>query len=225
MMAEQEPSWQTEYGTEMNPLNQTGILLLSSTLRVVYLNPEARGLLQEFTLCSGPAADVPPAIRSFCQELIQRLPASPGPTDWEGLRFSRVTGSPARSILIRAFGVPALLGGQGQLLLLLTATRSSEGPDATLTSEPVSPHQMHLTPREASIARHLLEGLTNKEIANTLSISEHTVKDHLKRLMRKYQVTTRTALVSRLLRPRSAVAHRAAEPAATRDSEIHALAG
>jgi DNA-binding NarL/FixJ family response regulator len=49
------------------------------------------------------------------------------------------------------------------------------------------------------VLRQLLKGLTNKEIANNLGISEQTVKDHLKRLMHKMKVTTRTALLSQLV--------------------------
>lgn len=220
-MAEQEPSWQTAYGTEINPLNQTGILLLSSTLQVVYLNPEARGLLQEFTLRSGLAADVPPAIRSFCQELIQRLPASPGPTDWEGLRLSRVTGSPAHPILVRGFGVPAPLSGNGQLLLLIELVQPTDGVHG---SQPSATKPLNLTPRETSVIRCLLEGLTNKEIANKLGLSEHTVKDHLKRLMKKTHVTTRTGLVVRMLNSRNWVTERTHVAAVPVDSEIVYLA-
>ncbi len=218
-MAAQEPCWRNADCTEMNPLNHSGILILSSSLQVMYLNPDVRALLRDFMLRSTPAADLPPAIQSFCQELIQMLPLSPRPTDWEGLRLARVIGSPVRPILIRAFGVPGPLNGDGQLLLVI------EPIDQMLTSQTGSRTPVRLTPREASVARYLLEGLTNKEIANTLRLSEHTVKDHLKRLMRKYQVTTRTALASQLLRPRNAVAHHTRGPAATRDSEIHALAG
>ena len=219
MMDTQVPSWQDAYRTEMNPLNQVGILLLSSTVQVVYPNPEAHALLQEFTTCSGPAADFPPSIRSFCQELIQMLPATPESTDWGGIRLSRVTDSPTRPILVRAFGVSAVLNNSdGQFLLLI------EPIDQTLTSQAVSKTQVRLTPREGSVARYLLEGLTNKEIANKLRLSEHPVKDHLKRLMRKYQVTTRTALASRLFSGQNAGIQLTVGPPATMDSEIHALA-
>ena len=69
-----------------------------------------------------------------------------------------------------------------------------------------------------------LEGLTNKEIANKLSISEHTVKDHLKRLMKKTRVTTRTAVVSRLLSDHRLLAQLANAPVPSADQDIHDLA-
>ena len=221
-MATQEPSlWNADQG-ELSRTSQAGLVLLSSTLQVVYLNPEARVLLQEFALRPMPSTDLPAAIRSFCQEVMQKLPTSPESTAWEGLRHSRLTSSRSRPILLRAFGVPAPShDGDGQLLLLIEPAQT--------TSHALAPHSptttpIYLTPREQSVTRYLLEGLTNKEIANKLSISEHTVKDHLKRLMKKTRVTTRTAVVSRLLSDRRLLAQLANATVPSADQDIHDLA-
>lgn len=48
-----------------------------------------------------------------------------------------------------------------------------------------------LSGREQAIARSLLEGLSDKAIAERLSISHHTVHVHLVRLFRKLGVHTR----------------------------------
>src|SRR5277367_1641176 len=42
-----------------------------------------------------------------------------------------------------------------------------------------------LTPREIEVLQQLAKGLANKEIADALDISEHTVKDHLKNILAK----------------------------------------
>jgi len=52
-----------------------------------------------------------------------------------------------------------------------------------------------LTPREQQVAQLLAGGLTNKEIAQRLGITEHTVKFHLNGLLRKLGVSTRTEAV------------------------------
>jgi len=52
-----------------------------------------------------------------------------------------------------------------------------------------------LTPREQQVAQHLAGGLTNKEIAQRLGITEHTVKFHLNGILRKLGVSTRTEAV------------------------------
>jgi DNA-binding NarL/FixJ family response regulator len=59
--------------------------------------------------------------------------------------------------------------------------------------------QFHLSPRQEETLTYLFQGLTSKEIAGFLNLSPHTVKIHIRALMTKLQVTTRTALVGRVL--------------------------
>ena len=49
-----------------------------------------------------------------------------------------------------------------------------------------------LTPREKDVLQKMSEGLSNKEIGFSLSISENTVKVHVASVLRKLQVRTRT---------------------------------
>lgn len=53
-----------------------------------------------------------------------------------------------------------------------------------------------LTPRELQVLHELAKGLANKEIADALKISEHTVKDHLKNILGKLRVADRTEAVT-----------------------------
>jgi regulatory LuxR family protein len=46
-------------------------------------------------------------------------------------------------------------------------------------------------------------GFTNKEIANRFNLSEHTVKEHLKRMMQRTQTTSRMGLLSCMIFPAS----------------------
>lgn len=57
-----------------------------------------------------------------------------------------------------------------------------------------------LTPRELQVAQLLTGGLTNKEIAQRLGITEHTVKFHLNGVLRKLGVSTRTEAVAQAAR-------------------------
>jgi len=54
----------------------------------------------------------------------------------------------------------------------------------------------HITSREQEIIECIFQGLSNKEIAKTLSLSEHTVKAHLSTIFKKFNVTSRSKLVS-----------------------------
>lgn len=51
---------------------------------------------------------------------------------------------------------------------------------------------LELTNREMEILQHIVEGLSNKEIASALFISEKTVKNHITSLLRKLEVDDRT---------------------------------
>ncbi len=53
-----------------------------------------------------------------------------------------------------------------------------------------------LSPREVQVLNELAKGLSNKAIADTLNISEHTVKDHLKSILAKLRVADRTEAVT-----------------------------
>jgi DNA-binding NarL/FixJ family response regulator len=53
-----------------------------------------------------------------------------------------------------------------------------------------------LTPRELQVLQEMSKGLANKEIADVLKITEHTVKDHLKNILGKLRVADRTEAVT-----------------------------
>ena len=57
----------------------------------------------------------------------------------------------------------------------------------------------NLSRREAQVALCCVEGLTNSEIGGRLSVSEQTVKFHLRHVFIKFGVRRRAELISRLL--------------------------
>jgi DNA-binding NarL/FixJ family response regulator len=57
-----------------------------------------------------------------------------------------------------------------------------------------------LTAREREVVQLLAEGLSNKQIARRLHISEHTAKFHIGRILEKLDSDTRTEAVVRALR-------------------------
>ena len=58
---------------------------------------------------------------------------------------------------------------------------------------------MALTGRQQQVVQHLLEGLSNKEIAHRLGITESTVKVHVRSIMSRAGVMSRTQLVLNVL--------------------------
>ncbi|MBD2255886.1 LuxR C-terminal-related transcriptional regulator [Nostoc parmelioides] len=59
--------------------------------------------------------------------------------------------------------------------------------------------RQRLTPRELQIAQLVASGLTNAEIGHQLWITENSVKQALKRMFRKLEVSSRAEMVAQLL--------------------------
>jgi two-component system, NarL family, response regulator YdfI len=71
--------------------------------------------------------------------------------------------------------------------------------DASLIPESESSGELleELTSRETEVLQLLAEGFANREIANRLEISEHTIKFHIRSILGKLGASTRTEAVTR----------------------------
>lgn len=108
----------------------------------------------------------------------------------------------ARAVALGAAGY-LLKGSEGKGII--AAIRKVAGGENTWTREELrrvtgalatprmaSEVEVPLTQRESEVLRQLALGLTNKEIAQALSISYETVKEHVQHILRKIGVTDRT---------------------------------
>ncbi len=57
----------------------------------------------------------------------------------------------------------------------------------------------NVTGREKEIIDFVCRGYTNREIASSLSLSEHTIKAHLNRIFRKFNASSRSKLITMVL--------------------------
>ena len=76
-----------------------------------------------------------------------------------------------------------------QMLYLLEALTANRDDPRDRDSAPV-----RLTPREESVVRLVVQGMVNREIADTLHLSEHTIKNYLFRIFDKLGVSNRVEL-------------------------------
>lgn len=53
-----------------------------------------------------------------------------------------------------------------------------------------------ITEKEKEVIEYICQGYRNKEIASRLTMSEHTVKAHLNRIFRKFNVSSRSQLIA-----------------------------
>ena len=80
----------------------------------------------------------------------------------------------------------SVISGHMAEKIIENLTRSANPPTEIPNKKPDK-----LTRREKEILTHVMKGLTNREIAGTLLISENTVKNHLRNIMEKLQMSNR----------------------------------
>jgi len=87
-------------------------------------------------------------------------------------------------------------GAARERLLALGATPQAERAQRLLDGGPLP----ELTPREREVLCLLAEGLTNRQIAERLVVSEHTVHRHVANILRKLDVPSRAAAAAHAAR-------------------------
>jgi DNA-binding NarL/FixJ family response regulator len=83
----------------------------------------------------------------------------------------------------------------GEALLAPAVTRRLIAEFARLRPRPAPQALSELTPRETDVLRLVAEGLSNREIADRLVVSDETVKTHVSRVLSKLGLRDRTQAV------------------------------
>lgn len=109
--------------------------------------------------------------------------------------FVRKDADPAELLRLvgRAAAGQTALNGE----MALRVAESLRRPDS-----PTSPQVGDLSPRQREVARLVADGLTNREIANAMCLSEGTVKNHVTRILDHANVPDRTKLAVLVARGR-----------------------
>ena len=174
-----------------------GILMVSSSMQLLYSDRRIWELFGKIKPQEGKAQHgvLPPAVEGLCSEIIKLLQVRTEAKDWEHFRVKRVVGDPVQPILLSGVGIPEQHGGKSRVLITIEALGRRQEAMIEQAKE-----LFRLTTREVSVVQHLLKGWTNKEIASALTVTEQTIKEHIKHIMAKTQTTTRTGILVHVLR-------------------------
>ena len=169
-----------------------GILLLTESLGVRFIDGRARKLCHE--ICSEKGRNhanfLPVSVMKMCGEVRDLLRLRNHSKDWEEFSVKRVVKGTHGQIFVCGIGLPNLIGMKAGILLTLDYIGSRARPRLQKAME-----QFKFTPREVMVVQNLLRGGNSQQIADMLTISVQTVKEHFKHIMEKTHASTRTGIL------------------------------
>lgn len=166
-----------------------GMIVIGLDGEVESITPDAEPLLEEFAI---PGVDLSPTTPVLAAA--RRAKGHRG----TGRISLRARGSSGQWFRIHA----SPLGDDGRVAVIIEAARPSD-------LVPILLESYGLTPREAEVVPLLARGLSTKEMAAELTLSRHTVSDHMKLIFTKCGVTSRGELVAKLFTEHISVGHEA----------------
>lgn len=151
-------------------------------------------------------------LKRFAVDIILLDLRMPGFSGIQTLERTRALAPKARSIILSSFECDEEIyaavktGAQGYLhkeapaediLRAIRSVRAGRQSFPRRIAERLSGDRMTagLSPREREVLELVAKGLTNKEVANTLQISQFTVRNHLNHITEKLEVTDRTEAI------------------------------
>jgi DNA-binding CsgD family transcriptional regulator len=139
---------------------------------------------------------LPVAVQQVCAALQHDENRDPAGTDWDTMQARHLASTASGAILLRGYGIVDHHSAQpGRFLILLEAV-----PTESSRSDTVDAMDQQFTARQRAILDGLDRGLSNKEIAENLQISVHTVKEYIRQLMTKLHTRSRTGIVAQVAR-------------------------
>ena len=197
-------NWGTMSGSESNPQKSPatgdkrrltargpalGLLVADASLKPIFANKDAIAILTYLGPTSRNLSDV------FDKEVRRALiNARASAINGNGHPIMKLK-SGRRTYFCRAFILNSDGKGSNRTATLLVLERAMSGPLLSQVSQ-----QFHLTHREQHAITLLLQGLSNKEIAESMGVSANTVKAFLHMAAVRMGVSSRSGIVTKIFR-------------------------
>jgi DNA-binding NarL/FixJ family response regulator len=181
----------------INKRTTPGVLIIDCSDTLVHSNSEALSMIPALGHSSPTESRelcLPPEITSLCQRLKSSAPpAKAVHGNLPSQRKSDTAGSP---LGLRAFFIsnPGVTGAESHSIMVLIEN-VVEKHEVDLEK---AKKEYGLSRREGEVLRHICRGLPNREIAKAMFICEYTVKDHIKKIMKRMKVRSRSEVVALL---------------------------
>ena len=172
-----------------------GVLVVDLEGRMVFSNERAMDLLATFSLAETNPRELPAPVHQVFQQVRQNGGEATLTLLFPAPDHSGLIGAVMPPCSLRAFplGIPGSDAAPTHIMVLLDRIVEKHQLDIEKART-----TFQLSKREAEVLNLIGLGFTNKKIAESLYISEHTVKDHIKNLMKKLGTTSRGEVVASL---------------------------
>ncbi len=170
-----------------SPWTVAGFVLMDTSLSPISFNAEAVEILGYPNKPANPKrSDL--LLTGICSTLLSRQPLG-------DKRFVTEFRSGRRRYFCRSFVVDAHANDPAHPCIAVLLER---GPSGLIPLSQVS-QQFNLTQREGEALTYLLQGLSSKEIASRMNVSTNTVKTFLRLTMIKTGVSSRAAMIGKII--------------------------
>jgi DNA-binding CsgD family transcriptional regulator len=164
-----------------------GVIVLGDDFCVESMTPEAAEWLRHFPTDVGTGLELPSSLYA----VVTAERASEAYSNSRAPRTVRVRLSSGQWILVHAAPLAAAGPRRRRIAVTLTAAAPAD-------MTPLRLELYGLSERETEVTKLVVRGLSVDEIARSLYISRHTVKDHVKAIYTKVGVTNRPELTAKL---------------------------
>lgn len=196
------PEHENEQERQVLERGGPGIIVLGLPMRILYMNQRASDLIAHFPWENhanghprGAKGVLPAQFLEVCSEIERLLGERTQCKDWERFEVKRLLGGQESALLLRGVGVP---DGRGTRNAHIIVTLEEIVGEWNVAGGHQATEEFHLTQREQGVLNGLTKGWTNKEIANCLGISVHTVREHIHHIMGKTNSRTRAGVLAKI---------------------------